>query len=347
MVPFSGWDMPVQYGSILDEARHVRAKCGLFDLCHMGRFRVTGSGAETALKRLVTNNVAKIKPGVIRYALLTKEDGGVLDDVLVYRDPERTEEFFVVVNAGNCDRDLEWMQTHAAPLGGTVTDHTSELAMIALQGPASESILNPHTGKDLAELGYYKWIHTRVFDIEVSVSRTGYTGEDGFEIYCPTKQAVRIWDALVETGADLGLLPIGLAARDTLRLEAGMALYGHELSESINPYEAGLGWAVKLKSGFIGAEVLAAVKENGPARQLVGLETTSRRVPRQDYPVIADGEQIGFVASGTFSPVRDCNIATAFVPPDYAGVGTQLGFRVRDKDEPASVVALPFYKRDS
>ena len=285
-----------QYDSILDEARNVRAKCGLFDLCHMGRFRVTGPDAEAALQRVVTNNLSKIKPGVIRYALVTKEDGGVLDDVLVYRDPTRTSEFFVVVNAGNRERDLAWMQEHAGPFDATVTDHSDDLAMIALQGPESEAILNPHAEADLSELGYYKWTHSKVCGIDASVSRTGYTGEDGFEIYYPVDQAAKVWDAIAESGAGRGLRPTGLGARDTLRLEAGMALYGHELSETINPYEAGLSWAVKLGTGFIGEEALAAVKESGPARKLVGLETASRRVPRQDYPVVAGGEQIRSIA---------------------------------------------------
>lgn len=345
MVPFGGWSMPVQYRGILDEARHVRAHCGLFDLCHMGRFRCTGPGAEALLQRVVTNDVTKIKPGVIRYALLTKEDGGVLDDVLVYRDPVHTDGFFVVVNAGNRDRDRAWIEQHAKDFDCDFEDRSDALAMIALQGPASEAILNPLCSTDLSELGYYKWTHAEACGLEASISRTGYTGEDGFELYFDAAKATEVWRQLLESGAADKLEAIGLGARDTLRLEAGMALYGHELDEETNPYEAGLSWAVKLKSGFIGAEALAKVKADGPARELIGIETESRRVPRQGYEIVKDGEVIGSVASGTFSPVRERNIATAFVQSGRVELGDTVHFRIRDKDEAASVCALPFYKR--
>jgi aminomethyltransferase len=338
--------MPVQYAGILDEAENVRRQVGLFDLCHMGRFEVVGPDAEALLQRVVTNDVKKIKPGVIRYALVTNEAGGVLDDVLVYRDPDTPENFFVVVNAANRSRDLEWMQGHGEGKNCEVKDRTHELAMIALQGPESEAALNPITKADLSELGYYKWMHTEVDGVACSVSRTGYTGEDGFEIYYPVNEAARIWDAVLVSGASKGIEPIGLAARDTLRLEAAMALYGHELTEDINPYEARLGWAVKLKTDFIGADALRKVKEEGPKRLLVGLVTESRRVPRQGYAVTRGGEVVGHVASGTASPTLGKNIATAFVAAEHAETGTELAFRVRDHDLPAVVVDLPFYKRE-
>ncbi len=336
--------MPVQYRGILDEARHVRAACGLFDLCHMGRFAVRGPGAEACLQRLVTNDVTKIKPGVIRYALLTQEDGGVLDDVLVYRDPEVTSDFFVVVNAGNRDRDLAWMARHAEGFDCELTDRSDELAMIALQGPLSAAILDDLVSIDLAKLGYYKWAHGKACGVEASISRTGYTGEDGLELYFDAKEAVRVWRALLDHGAPK-LQPIGLGARDTLRLEAGMALYGHELDEATNPYEAGLAWAVKLGTGFIGEDALRRVHDEGPARTLIGLETESKRVPRQGYEIVRDGRVIGQVASGTFSPVLDRNIATVFIETGSAHDGDDVAFRIRDKDEPATLRPLPFYKR--
>jgi aminomethyltransferase len=346
MVPFGGWNMPVQYRSILEEARHVRAKVGLFDLCHMGRFRVEGAEAEALLQRVITNDVTKIPSGAIRYACLTKEDGCVLDDVLVYRDPAKEGEFFVVVNASNRERDLEWMQKHAAGFDAVVRDLSDDMAMIALQGPRSEQVLQKIVDVQLSELGYYKWCHGKVDGLEASFSRTGYTGEDGFEIYYPVAEAARIWDLLLEVGKEDELEPIGLGARDTLRLEAGMALYGHELSEDINPLEAGLQWAVRLSTDFVGRDALQKVKEEGPARKLVGLVTESRRVPRNGYKVLHDGAEVGHIASGSFSPVRDCNIATAFVRSDLAEDGTELQFEIRPgTTESAKVVPLPFYKR--
>lgn len=349
MVPFGGWNMPVQYRSILDEARHVRGKVGLFDLCHMGRFVVEGPQSEDLLQKLVTNDVTKIPAGAIRYACLTKEDGGVLDDVLVYREPEAQDgywNFFVVVNASNRARDLEWMQHHAQDFDCEVRDRSDELAMIALQGPRSEAVLQKLTDADLASLGYYKWCHATVDGLQASISRTGYTGEDGFEIYFAVAEAARLWDRLLEVGASEELVPIGLGARDTLRLEAGMALYGHELAEDINPLEAGLDWAVRLGTDFIGRDALQRVKDAGPARRLVGLVTPSRRVPRPGYRILHGGEPVGHVASGSFSPVRDCNIATAFVRSDLAAEGTELEFEIRaGTTEPATIVPLPFYKR--
>ena len=345
MVPFGGWDMPVQYASILDEARHVRSACGLFDLCHMGRVDFRGPGAMDCLQRLVSNDVSKIKQGQIRYALLCREDGGVLDDVLVYHHPVDEGRFFVVINAGNREKDLAWMRQHAQGQDCEVVDLSDELAMIALQGPDSEAILDVHCEADLSALGYYRWTATKVAGLECTVSRTGYTGEDGFEIYYPASEARNIWDRVLGDDST-SIRPIGLGARDTLRLEAGMALYGHELTEDINPYEAGLSWAVKLGSGFIGAEALRTVKEEGPKRHLVGLDVDGRRVPRDGNRVEIDGEDVGWIASGTFSPVHEHNIATAFIASPKRDEGTRVVVRIRDHEAPARVRALPFYKRD-
>ena len=240
------------------------------------------------------------------------------------------------------------MHKHAADFDCVVRDLSDEMAMIALQGPRSEQVLQKLTDYELSGLGYYKWCHAQVDGLDVSISRTGYTGEDGFEIYYPATEAARLWDRLLEVGQEDELEPIGLGARDTLRLEAGMALYGHELSEDINPLEAGLQWAVRLKTDFIGRDALQKVKDEGPSRKLVGLVTESRRVPRSGYRVLHAGEDVGHIASGSFSPVRDCNIATAFVRSDLAEEGTELQFQIRPgTEETAKVVALPFYKRQS
>ncbi len=346
MVPFAGWRMPVQYGSILEEVRTVRERVGLFDLSHMGRFRVSGPEATEALQKVLTNDVAAIKKGAIRYALITKEDGGVLDDVLCYRDPERGDELFLVVNAANRERDLEWLRTMTGGMEARIEDRTFELAMIALQGRASLQALSGISGNlDLEGLGYYKWTRGEVAGVPCEVSRTGYTGEDGFEIYYPADQAVKVWEAVLEAGKEFGIRPIGLGARDTLRLEAGMALYGHELSEEINPLEAGLSWAVRLKTDFIGRDALLEVKEKGPARKLVGLVTSGKRVPRQGYPVLLEDTEVGFVASGNYSPTLDRNIATAFVRASLAEAGASLAVQARKDRLDAEVVPLPFYKR--
>ncbi|MEZ5989919.1 MAG: glycine cleavage system aminomethyltransferase GcvT [Planctomycetota bacterium] len=345
MVPFGGYRMPLQYDSILDEARVVRSRVGLFDLCHMGRFFAEGPDAEAALQRVLTNDLSKIKPGVIRYALLCKEDGGVLDDVLVYRDPDRPARFFLVVNASNRQRDFEWITGHTADLDAGLVDRSDELAMLALQGRASEAVLQPLCSADLSKLGYYKWTHCEVLGVPCSVSRTGYTGEDGFEVYFPVAEAERFWDALLEAGAAHGIAPIGLGARDTLRLEAGMSLYGHEIHEDVDPLSAGLSWAVKLGQDFVGREALARIAERGPARKLVGLLGEGKRVPRQGYAVLDGGAEVGVVCSGTWSPMREAPIATAFVTAALAEPGRHLVVSARGQEIPAEVVPLPFYKR--
>ncbi len=347
IVPFAGWRMPLQYTSVLDEARHVRRAAGIFDLCHMGRFRLRGPDAEKLLQRTLTNDVSKIRCGAIRYALVTNENGGVLDDVLCYRDPDRAEEFFLVVNAANRERDLAWLQRHAEGLDVEVQDRTFELGMIAVQGRNSKGLIDA-LAEDCTpgELGYYKWTRGRVAGVAAEISRTGYTGEDGFELYVPAERTRAVWDALLETGRRYDLEPIGLGARDTLRLEAGMALYGHELNEETNPFEAGLSWAVKLKTDFIGRDALLRIKEQGPRRRLVGLVCDGKRIPRQGYAVLAGQEAVGTVASGTFSPTLERNIATAFVRSGVAQAGRRLSVQARGELLPAEIVDLPFFKRD-
>ena len=345
MVPFGGWNMPVQYRPILDEARTVRTKAGLFDLGHMGRVRVHGRQAEAFLQRLQTNDVAAIPPGRIRYAMILDEKGLTQDDILVYRNP-KNDGFFVVINAGNTARDLGIMRAVAKGFDVVVDDQTPTTGMIAIQGPLSQQIAQRFVAGDLASLKYYAWMDTVVGGVPMTISRTGYTGEDGFEIYIPKGHEKAVWNAFLEAGTKDGLTPIGLGARDTLRHEAGMPLYGHEIDETTNPIEAGLDWAVKMNHDFVGKAALEKViAAGGTGRKLVGLTSDSKRCPRQGYPIVHGGTQVGQVCSGNISPTLDTNIATAYVRTDLANPGTKLEFLVRDKAEPCVVTTLPFYKR--
>ena len=345
MVPFGGWNMPVQYRPILDEARTVRTKAGLFDLGHMGRVAVRGPQAEAFLQRLQTNDAAAIPPGRIRYSMILNQEGLTQDDILVYRNP-RNDGFFVVINAGNCARDLGIMRDVAKGFDVVVDDQTHRLGMIAIQGPLSQQITQRISKGDLAALKYYAWMEATVCGIPMTLSRTGYTGEDGFEVYVPTGHEKQVWDAFLAAGSADGLQPIGLGARDTLRHEAGMPLYGHEIDETTNPIEAGLDWAVKMNHDFVGRAALEqVVQRGGTGRKLVGLTSTSKRCPRQGYPIVRGGQQIGHVCSGNISPTLDTNIATAYVRTEFATAGTALEFLVRDKAEPCVIAPLPFYKR--
>ena len=345
MVDFAGWSMPVQYRPILDEAKTVRSKAGLFDLGHMGRVKVHGRQAEAFLQRLQTNDVAAIPAGRIRYAMILNDQGLTQDDILVYRNP-RNDGFFVVINAGNTARDLGIMRDVAKGFDVVVEDCTPSLGMIAIQGPLSQQITQRIAAGDLSQLKYYAWMETTVCGVPMTLSRTGYTGEDGFEVYVPTGNEQKVWDAFMAAGAADGLTAIGLGARDTLRHEAGMPLYGHEIDETTNPLEAGLDWAVKFNHDFVGKAALEKVlAAGGTGRKLVGLTSDAKRCPRQGYPVQKDGAKVGHVCSGNISPTLDTNIATAYVRADCSAPGTKLEFVVRDKSEPCVVVPTPFYKR--
>ncbi len=346
LVDFAGWHMPVQYTSILEEAVMVRKQAGLFDLGHMGRVRVLGQDAEAFLQRLQTNDAAKIPAGAIRYAMILDEQGITQDDILVYNQPD-AKGFFLVINAGNTQRDLQIMAEIAGEFQNLeVIDQTDELGMFAIQGPASQDIVQGICSVDLSALGYYKWTVGEVAGRKVELSRTGYTGEDGFEVYCPQDQTLELWQAFLDAGQGHGLKAAGLGSRDTLRLEAGMPLYGHEIDETTTPLEANQGWAVKFTHDFRGRQALEKIQAaGGPKRQLVGLTTESRRVPRQGYPVFSGSQEVGKVLSGAASPTLQLNIATTYLPLELAEPGTQVEFAVRDKREPATVTALPFYKR--
>ncbi len=340
MVDFAGWEMPVQYAGAVEETKHVRAKVGIFDLCHMGRLVVTGPEAVAAVDALTTCNVAKLPFGACKYGLLCTEAGGVIDDVLVYRD---TDAAHVIINAGNRDVDFRHFLERCGPYECEVENLSDEQTMIALQGQRSQALLAPLTDVDLAALGYYRFTHGRVLGIECLVSRTGYTGEDGFELFFTKREARRVWDALLAGDGTEEPAPIGLAARDILRTEAGMPLYGHEIDRTINPLEAGLDFGIDLTKEFLGAAALRTARANGLARRLVGLRLPER-VARPGYAVLHGGQPVGVVTSGTPSPTLGTNIAMALVP---AALAEEPAFQVdiRGKPSPAERVPLPFYKR--
>jgi len=347
MVEFGGWDMPVRYSGDLEEHRAVRDAAGLFDLGHMGQVIVTGPDALPYLQWLVTNDMASLAEGSSRYALMCLPAGGVIDDLFIYRLPGR---WFVVVNAANREHDVAWMRARRAERPEwdvTLDDATDRTGMIALQGPRAEAILQKLTGVNLAALPYFDALDATVASVPALIGRTGYTGEDGFELYFPIEQSERLWTALLEAGRPEGLLPIGLGARDTLRLEAKMALYGHELTEEINPLEAGLGWAVNFDKGdFIGRDALLAVREAKPARRLVGFRMTERGgAPRAGYVVQVGDTPVGHVTSGTHAPTLGQSIGLALVSRTVAGIGKPLDIIIRGKAVRAEQVKTPFYKR--
>jgi aminomethyltransferase len=351
LTDFAGWLMPLRYGSETAEHNAVRSAAGLFDLSHMGELAVTGPGAADALDYALTGNLGGLAPGRARYTVICADDGGVLDDLVVYR--LAPEEFMVVANAANAAAVFALLSDRAAKLDATVTDRSADFALIAIQGPRSAAILGPLTDADLTQVKYYASYPATVAGTSVLLARTGYTGEDGFEIFAPPAAAPGIWAALSAAGAEHGLVPAGLAARDTLRLEAGMALYGNELGPDLTPYDAGLDRLVRLdKAGdFVGRTALAARAQAAPRRRLVGLVSESRRVPRHGYPVLWDGAPAGTVTSGAPSPTLGAPIAMAYVTPEVAeqaagdGGAGRLAVDIRGRAEPARLVPLPFYRR--
>jgi aminomethyltransferase len=343
MVDFAGWDMPVQYSTIIEEHLAVRKAAGLFDIAHMGRIRFTGPDACRFLDVLVTNDVPKLEVGQIRYALVTNESGGILDDVLVYRFADF---YLLVVNASNRETILDWIERHRQGFDVTVEDLTIERSMLAIQGPRALEVLSPFVQADISTLKYYTGFETTVLSQPAIVSRTGYTGEDGCEVILPASAAVPLWETLIEAGKGRGLLPAGLGCRDTLRLEAAMPLYGHELDESIDPFTAGVSFGVKLNAGdFIGKQALIQAKARKDRPVRVGLELQSRRIAREGSQLFAGDRQIGRVTSGTFSPTLEKSIAMGYIAPDHSAIGSAVEVDIRGKREPAKLVSLPFYSR--
>ncbi len=341
LVEFGGWSMPVQYSTIVEEHTAVRTRVGLFDISHMGRLQFEGPDALAWLEKVTTNHVAKLAPGQIQYSLIVDESGGMLDDILVYNRPDGLA---VVCNASNRPKVIAQFEKYRQGFDARLIDQTFETAMIAVQGPAGLATAQRHFDSTLTDVPYYHCTTGNFLGVPALASRTGYTGEDGFELIVPKVQAVAAWEALMDDGRVFGILPAGLGARDTLRFEAAMPLYGHEMDETVNPYAVGLGWAVKLKKGdFVGREALTKFKSD-PGKVRIGLEFDGKRIPRQGYPVKHDGQVVGVVTSGTFSPTLGKPLAMASVLPEVSKLPS-LTVDVRGQDEPARVVPLPFYKR--
>lgn len=346
MVPFAGFEMPVQYPTgITGEHRAVRTAAGLFDVSHMGEFEVRGPDALALVQRVTVNDASRVEVGQAQYSAMVDDEGGIIDDLIVYRFEDR---WLLVVNASNRAKDWAWISDHRGDLEVELVDRSDEIALLALQGPAAREILAATTDVDLDEVGYYRFVEGGVAGVKCVVSATGYTGEDGFELYLPAEGAVAVWRALLEAGAGAGLIPAGLGARDSLRLEMGYALYGNDLDAEHTPLEAGLGWITKLgKDAFVGRDALAAQKEEGVTRKLVGLLLQERGFPRPGYPILADGQPVGVVTSGTMSPSLGKGIAMGYVSIDRAAPGSEVAIEIRGKGVAAEVRRPPFYTEGS
>ena len=343
MVPFAGYLMPVQYKGITSEHLAVRQNVGLFDLSHMGEFEVSGAGALEFLQKVTTNNVAALAPGKIQYSCMTYPEGGIVDDLLVYRLADR---FFLVVNASNIEKDFEWLSSHRT---GSVSliDRSQELGLLAIQGPNAQKVMARLTDYDLEPMPYYTCAVAKVGGEEMLFSRTGYTGEDGFELYIPNDRCSRVWQAVMTAGAAHGMELIGLGARDSLRLEMKMALYGNDIDQSTTPVEAGLSWIIDFTKEFVGAPVIRKQKEEGPSRRLVCLELEGKVFPRHGYDIADERGIVGKVTSGTVSPSLRKPIALGYVPSDRSKIGATVEVIIREGRHRATVVKPPFYKQAS
>ena len=346
MVDFGGWDMPVQYkAGVIEEHMATRTRAGLFDVSHMGEIWVEGPDAIPFVNRITTNDVTKLVDGQAHYSALPNENGGVVDDLLVYRFNDK--KLLLVVNASTTDKDWEWITSHKSEDDDVaLTNASVSYCQIAIQGPKAIGILQKLTDTNLDEIKYYHFTIGYVDGVESIISRTGYTGEDGFEVYAPSEYAPQLWEKMLETGTGEGILPCGLAARNTLRLESAMSLYGHELGDDITTLEANLGWITKLQKGdFVGRDKIAELKENGLKRKLVGFEMKEPGIARDGYDIYVGEDKVGTVTSGSPAPFLKKNIGLAFVPPEFANVGQELRIDVRGKRLAAEVVPTPFYKR--
>jgi len=354
MVHFAGWEMPVQYSGIIEEHLATRTKAGLFDISHMGEIELSGPGALQAVQKLTTNNADRLAPGQVQYSALLYPTGTFVDDITVYKFSE--QRFMFCVNAANTDKDFNWIQENlsvGAPSRASVQvkNLSDEVALLALQGPKAAEILQQLTGVDLSTLKPFRFLEGEVrasggAPVRTWISRTGYTGEDGFELYIPSEEARPVWDKLLEVGRPEGLKPAGLGARDTLRLEAKLALYGNDIDDKTTPLEADLEWIVKYDKGdFIGREALLKQKEQGVPKKLVGFEMIERGIARPHYKILKDQEVLGEVTSGTYAPFLDKNIGLGYVKPEYSGIGTEIAILIRDKPVKARIVPTPFYRR--
>jgi aminomethyltransferase len=347
MVDFGGWDMPVQYSGVIAEHLRTREHSGLFDVSHMGEFWIEGEDAIEFVNRLTTNDVTKLVDGQAQYSTLTREDGTTVDDLLVYRFDQG--KLLLVVNASTTEKDWDWITSHLKNENITLTNVSADYCQIAVQGKDAIGILQKMTDEKLDEIKYYHFTVGKVDGVDSIISRTGYTGEDGFEVYANEKYAEQLWNKFLEIGnfgTETGILPCGLAARNTLRLESAMSLYGHEISDEITPLEANLGWICKLNKDFLGRDALAKQKESGLMRKLVGFEVTDKGIARDGFDVYINDKKVGFVTSGSPAPFLKKNIGLAFVPSEFANVGQEIKIDVRGKHLSAQIVPTPFYKRE-
>jgi aminomethyltransferase len=342
MVPFAGWHMPIQYAGVMEEHRAVRKGVGVFDVSHMGEIDIRGREAKPFLQKLLTNDMDKLDNGGILYSLMCYENGGVVDDLLVHRFAE--DHYFLCVNASNIDKDFEWVRGLAGEFDVQVDNLSDRTAQLAVQGPKAESLLQQLTDVSLDDMAYYRFQKGWVGDAEAVIARTGYTGEDGFEIYMDAGSAVPVFESLMAAGREFDLQPIGLGARDTLRLEMGYALYGQEIDADHSPLEAGLGWVIKLNKtdAFVGQEPLKNQKDKGLVQKLVGVQLTDRGVPRSHYKVLHEGQPVGEVTSGTFSPSLNTGVALCKVPTELLKPGTRLDIAIRNSAVAGEVTPLPF-----
>lgn len=346
IIDFGGWAMPVQYTNVIEEHQTTRTKAGLFDICHMGEIEIRGPQAFDLLQWVLSRNIEGQTIGQIKLSVITNERGGIIDDLTVYKFDR--DHYMIVTNAGTKDIDFSWIAKQKETKGFSdvqITDVSDQTGKLDIQGPLSQMILQNITGGDLASLRYYHAMNTRVMNFSALVSRSGYTGEDGFEIYADSAEIGNIWDKLLEIGADCGLKPVGLGARDTLRLEAGMMLYGNDMDETITPLEVVYGWVTNLEKEFVGSTTLRQLQEGGLRRKLVGFEMEERGIARHGYKVFKEGREIGEVTSGTFTPTLQKAVGLAFVPILYSEPGTEIFIQIRDHHTRARVVRLPFYKR--
>ena len=341
IVPFAGFEMPVQYSGVTEEHFAVREKAGMFDVSHMGQFFIEGPGSKELFQKVTTNNVDALEDGKAQYSCLPNENGGIVDDLIVYKIAD--EKYFVVVNASNIDKDWDHISKYNT-FGAKMTNASDDMSLIAIQGPKATEILQKITDTQLADIPYYNFTIGAVAGVQdVIISNTGYTGSGGFEIYFKNENAVKLWDALTESGEEFGMIPCGLASRDTLRLEKGFCLYGNDIDDTTSPIEAGLGWITKFDKDFVSKEVFAKQKEEGITRKLVGFEMQEKAIPRHDYEVVdAEGNVIGKVTSGTMSPMKKIGVGLAYVAKPHFKLGSDIFIRIRNKDIPAKVVKLPF-----
>ena len=343
MVPFAGYNMPVQYEGVNIEHETVRNTVGVFDVSHMGEFLIEGEHALDLIQKVSSNDASKLTIGKAQYSCLPNDNNGIVDDLIIYKIKEET--YLLVVNASNIEKDWNWIQSKN-DVGATMRDLSEDYSLLAIQGPKAIEAMQSITSYDLSEIKFYNFVVADFAGIEhVIISATGYTGSGGFEIYCKNSEVKQVWDKVLEAGANFGIKPIGLAARDTLRLEMGYCLYGNDIDDTTSPIEAGLGWITKFTKNFTNSEALKAEKERGPERKLIAFELDDRGIPRQGYDIVdGNGKTIGIVTSGTMSPSLSKGIGLGYVPTIFADVNSKINIQIRKKTIPATVVKLPFYK---